>query len=110
MTKKETEEDRHRSYFPIIHPDKFIELKSKVEYVNKRDGFNYFILWLKENEYTVWDNEKKLKWQSFKKFWHNDIKRFLKLLIKNVQIYNEDDQITLLDINTLYDNYIIFRD
>ena len=107
---KETEEDIHRRYFPIIDPDKFTKLKSKVEYVNKGDSFNYFILWLKENEYTVWDNnENKLKWQSFKKFCHNDIKRFLKLLIKNVQIYNEDDQITLSDINTLYDNYILFK-
>lgn len=71
---KETEEDIHRYYFPIIHPDKFIELKSKIEYVNKGDSFNYFILWLKENEYTVWDNnENKLKWQSLKKFWNNDI-------------------------------------
>ena len=108
---KETEEDIHRRYFPIIDPNKFIELKSKVEYVNKGDSFNYFILWLKENEYTVWDNnENKLKWQSFKKFWNNDIKLFLKLLIKkNVQIYNEDDQITLSDINALYDNYILFK-
>lgn len=94
-----TEEEIHRQFFPIIHPDEFIQKKTKIEYVNRGDELEYLLLWLVENEYTLWktnDGEDiKCKWTDVRQYYHGNIRHFFhNLVAQYYSIYLEDDEIT----------------